>query len=292
MIEIYEPHLGLDTIALYGDLTEDFVEMRSILAERLLKTDPVNTGKWQQLDISASSAHDTYELLNVSMQLPIPELVNDLQWAVPADQPWAEDHFWERVGGAPVNPGDTHQYWPYHGASESIHLHNAIYDHNYMERFWPKNAGMRNLTHGQPGRAMGWSRLNDRPMGYRFPIGDLLDVIQLLVLEPGTRQAYLPVWFPEDTGSTEKQRVPCTIGYHFIIRDGRLHVQYNLRSCEIYRHFTNDVYLAMRLGQWVRDQFNYRELHGLQDLQPGLLTFHAVSFHGFRGDTEKIEGLR
>ena len=143
-----------------------------------------------------------------------------LEQAVPADLPWAEDHFQERVSGQPMNPGKAHAYWPYHGRSAALHQRDdeQRYDHNYMERFWPKEAGDRERGEGWrlkagPGRGM-------TPYGYRFPIGDLTDVVHLLKREPTTRQAFLPVWFPEDTGSTEGQRVPCTLGYHFIIRNG------------------------------------------------------------------------
>jgi len=251
----------------------DFLDLRSALAKRLLQTTPVNYGKWQQLDISKSSVHATYELLNVSVWYEMPKWGHSAVAAIEPDLPWAENHFKERVGGKAINPGVEHANWPYHAGKVELHQHGGKYDHNYMERFWPTDIDVsdQNAEYFDP-----------LFKGYRFPVGDLADVVAQLRNDPGTRQAYLPIFFPEDTGATQGQRVPCTLGYHFIIRDGKLHVQYNMRSCEIYRHFTNDVYMAVRLAQWVCSELD-------QSIVPGQLTLNIVSFHGFVGDRSQIE---
>jgi thymidylate synthase len=76
-------------------------------------------------------------------------------------------------------------------------------------------------------------------------------VIDLLRDRPTTRQAFIPIWFPEDTGAHHGERVPCTLGYHLMARDGRLKIVYYMRSCDFLRHFRDDVYMAGRLCQWV-----------------------------------------
>lgn len=261
----------------------EFVEARSVIARELLASDIIHPTKWQQLDVSGSPMHQTHEIQNLDIWFE--DVPADNPWVgdiVPADQPWAEDHFQERVGGQPVNPGGTHHYWPYHGASLQLHLRDngKLYDHNYMERFWPKHAGSGWRQGAELNQQTGV--LEDIALGYRFPIGDLQDVVQQLIKEPTTRQAYLPVWFPEDTGALYSQRVPCTLGYHFLYRNGKLSMNYYLRSCEVYRHFTNDVYLAARLLQWVA-------WHARMDT--GDLHLHIASFHGFVGDVDKIKGF-
>lgn len=259
---------------------KDFDDARAYLADRLLQTTPTNQGKWQALDVSNSSLHDTYELLNATLWYQMPATVPGAQEHIDPDLPWSEDHFQERVGRKAINPGVEHQNWPYHAGKVELHQHGGKYDHNYMERFWPTDL----MFEGSP-----YNTLADHLFsGYRFNVGDLDDVVTQLASEPGTRQAYLPIWFPEDTGATQGQRVPCSLGYHFIIREGVLHLQYNLRSCEIYRHFTNDVYMAVRLAQWVVEQLAMtHDVH----VTLGQLTMHIVSLHGFVGDKEKIEGL-
>lgn len=259
---------------------KDFLDARAYLADRLLSTTPKNHGKWQTLDVSQSSAHDTYELLNTTIWYQMPNTVGKLQYYLEPDLPWAEKHFQERVAGEPVNPGVEHANWPYHANGADLHVKGGKYDHNYMERFWPTLLEHENMP-------IGMEPLGFR--GYRFPVGDLDDVVTQLAAELGTRQAYLPIFFPEDTGATQGQRVPCTLGYHFIVRDNTLHMQYNLRSCEIYRHFTNDVYMAVRLSQWVMEQLE--QVHGILLEGLGQLTMHIVSLHGFVGDTKQIEGI-
>lgn len=258
---------------------DQFGELRRAMAKRLLQTEPLNYGKWQQLDISQSDAHRTYEMLNTTIWYQMPQNRKSAAWCIEPDLPWSENHFQERVGGQAINPGVEHANWPYHANGAALHLKNGKYDHNYMERFWPKDISMHPVLpnlHGYNVPAQ-WN-------GYRFPTGDLNDVVQQLRADTGTRQAYLPIFFPEDTGATKGQRVPCTLGYHFIVREGRLHVQYNMRSCEIYRHFTNDVYMAVRLAEWVRDRVN-------PELELGQLTMNIVSLHGFVGDTTEIEKM-
>lgn len=247
----------------------DFKDIRSKLAERLLKTTPENHGKWQQLDVSGSDLHKTYELLNTTIWYDMPRSIHKLRHYVDPDLPWAEAHFQERIGGRAINPGVEHKNWPYHAGQVKLHQNGGKYDHNYMERFWPTDIKVG----GTP-----WE-------GYRFAVGDLGDVIKQLKVDPGTRQAYLPIFFPEDTGATEGQRVPCTLGYHFIVRDGLLHMTYNMRSCEIYRHFTNDVYMAIRLAEYVA----YNAFGN--DVQIGQLTMNIVSLHGFVGDTDNIRNF-
>jgi len=267
----------------------NFRRLHADVAGALLDQEPFNAGKWQAVDVSESQAHDTYELLNTSIWLDMPEDQHHTEVMIEPDMPWSEGHFQERVAGEPVNPGDWHHRWPYHGNSEALHQRDdrKRYDHNYMERFWASKLraeGGNNQLIDHSGQPF---------TGYRFAVGDLQDVVDLLKREPLTRQAFLPVWFPEDTGATAGQRVPCTLGYHFIIREGKLNVVYYLRSCEIYRHFKNDVYMAMRLGQWVRDQLEgpYDHENPPEPLEMGTLTMHITSLHGFVGDTRHIEDI-
>lgn len=253
-----------------------FKALRKNLAKKLLETEPFNPGKWQQLDTSGSDAHRTHELLNVSVWYPMPNSQDDLVEFVDPDMPWAEGHFLERVAGRAVNPGDWHDKWPYHAGRVNLHQNGGKYDHNYMERFWPTD-----LTFD--GAVIGKGISGEPFTGYRFDVGDLNDVIDQLRKDRGTRQAYLPIFFPEDTGAKAGQRVPCTLGYHFIIRDGQLHMTYLMRSCEIYRHFTNDVYMAIRLAEYVAAWVD------MANLKLGQLTMQITSLHGFVGDTDKIE---
>lgn len=263
-------------------------QYRSLIWQ-LLGSQPVHIGEWQSKDVSNSALHATYELLNTTLDYAIPDNIPDLQDQVKPNLPWAENHFRERTGGEPLNPGVEYQNWPWYKGNVEEHKGTGVFSHTYMERFWPKRANPDETMIFQSGRP---AEVN---VGIRFAYGDLQDVVDLLIKSPLTRQAYLPVWFPEDTGAVHGERVPCSLGYHFMMRDGRLHCWYSMRSCDILRHFLDDVYLAARLVQWVCKQYNGREVgfNSEEDylIKPGNLHMTISSLHAFLGDKWKLEQI-
>lgn len=270
-----------------------------LLASELLEQEPMHTGEWQSMDTSASTRHATYELMNFVLDRRVPESIAELQTAISPSTPWAENHFRERVGGEPLNPGEEYKNWPWYKGNVETHKPNGQFSHTYMERFWPKLANPDETMVFRSGRP---AEMN---VGIRFAYGDLQDVVWLLIKSPLTRQAYLPVWFPEDTGAVHGQRVPCSLGYHFMIRDGFLNCWYTMRSCDLIRHFRDDVYLAARLMQWMCKQYNGREfgddtplkigeeapVKGASLLKPGNLHMTVSSLHAFTGDQSTLERM-
>jgi thymidylate synthase len=77
------------------------------------------------------------------------------------------------------------------------------------------------------------------------------------------------------------ERVPCSLGYHFLIRRGKLSCRYFIRSCDFVRHFNDDVYMTARLMQWVADQ--------LPGVECGKLLVWVGSLHCMKGDEAKIK---
>ncbi|WNN96145.1 thymidylate synthase [Gordonia phage Nodigi] len=266
----------------------DPIEAKQALVELLLtRVDPITRRSWQ----STSAPSPVRELSNVVLEFNVPGAAGF--WAnrcypypvhESPDLRWAEEHHLERVGGEPLNPAPSYERWPWHSESqrerfkaETVEKRSADgahvryvpvapaapFDHTYPERMWPKYARQQVQR------------------GIRFAYGDLLSVVHLLHKDPDTRQAYLPIWFPEDTGSEHGQRVPCTLGYHFIRNGDKLDVNYFIRSCDITRHFTNDVYMTGRLLQFVVER-----LHQLddQEVMVGTLTMFASNLHMFTAD--------
>ena len=236
----------------------------------------VPAGRWQSQDVSDKPEMTPKELAHVSFDMKIPEHVEELQQLVKPNLPWAEDHFLERVSGEPLNPAPSEAWWPFAVRGNEQHKMTERYAHTYPERIWPRFANV------------GETRPNGREVfvphnGVRFEYGDLNDVVALLQKDPTTRQAYLPIWFPEDTGVHHGERVPCTLGYHFQMRMGRLDIVYYMRSCDFVRHFQDDVYMAARLCQWVAER--------LDAVFPGTLVMHIASLHIFRGDLPRLQRI-
>ena len=239
---------------------------------------PADTKTWQGLDISNRPEMTPLELMYVTLEVPMMEPRGVLQDVVKPNLPWADAHFDERVSGIPHNPPPSHLFWPHATRNNEAFVdEQAKFSHTYPERFWPKEA---RVTWGETAGGL----TQPFPMrGIRYEYGDLGDVVDLLDRDPYTRQGYLPVFFPEDTGAHHGERVPCTLGYQFFIREGKLDVIYYIRSCDFMRHFRDDVYLAIRLGQWVMEQLKHRN-EKLQWLHSGRLIMHIGSFHVFAGD--------
>lgn len=262
--------------------THSFNTNLSILAEELKQSTPLAATRWQ----SVAAPKPMLEILNVTLKYHVgEENLGFHQSVIKPNLPWADRHFLEeRVSGDPINPGQTWRIWPY-SASANTHRREGEtdpqFDHSYAERYWPKHAGLTADGTLEPGNYL-------THYGIRFPHGDLDDLVTILAAEPTTRQAYLPVWFPEDLGAALLQkRVPCSLGYHFICRDQRLHCVYYLRSCDFVRHFRDDVYLTVRLLLWVLEQCRLASPeNGWDDVQPGTLTIHITSLHCF--ETDKV----
>lgn len=238
------------------------------VADQLTKQPPEDTRHWQSQEVADNPMMRMHELLNWDLAMNFTLDVEQLQMMVSPNLPWAEDHFLERVSGEPLNPPPSEAWWPFAQQGNAGHKSEGEkFSHTYPERMWPKEAGGVPHTSDWQGH-----------FGIRFHYGDLGDVVEHLRKMPMSRQAFLPIWFPEDTGAVHGKRVPCSLGYHFQIRDHSIFVTYYIRSCDLIRHFRDDVYMAARLGQWVA-----RQLPELM-IGRGQLNMYMANLHCFHGD--------
>lgn len=218
----------------------------------------------------------THELMHLTETIQVDLEMSAWQEVVKPNLPWAEDHFRERVSGVPLNPAPSEEWWPFARNGNREHKADNVFSHTYPERFWPKRAsatGSHDPLLGIPN----W--------GIRYGYGDLDDLIEVLKANVNTRQAYLPIWFPEDLyAAREGFRVPCSMGYHFIrdVAKDRLDCVYTMRSCDIVRFYRDDLYMAGRLLQWVGQKV---------DLRIGRLVVHIDNLHCFPGDRPYLEQL-
>lgn len=175
-------------------------------------------------------------------------------------QPWADAEFeervydpWERnVDGNEVlipefvNPGKA---WELRKEVWTEFMHDGKMAYTYNERFWN----------------------NDQ----------LRLIIDRLKEDHDSRQLWLSVWDPcvdpDNLGGVS--RVPCSLGYNFQFRDGKLNIHYVMRSCDFSTHFRNDVYLAIRLLEYVAKEAG---------LEVGNFTHSIFSLHVYKKDIEKV----
>jgi len=257
-----------------------FAAMLDRMATRMrTESQDVHTESWQGIDISKRPEARMKEILGVYFEVPM-DVCNDidglqsLREHINPNLPWANDHFEERVCGYPMNPGETWKRWPWAQSAGNFLDKKGRFEVNYMERFWA--AGVFEDTPNE-------GDVTTRLTGIRGrQYGDLGTIVNLLIKEPHTRQAYLPIYFPEDTGAGG--RVPCSLGYHWIMRNGYLNVHYPIRSCDFYRHFRDDVYLAVRLTMWLLNRLVQERSNPWSQVRFGLFSMWIGSMHIFIND--------
>lgn len=283
---------------MYLNFAEALKRSRQALLETGVK---VHSRFWQGMDVSAKPEAMMYEVLNwsfsvVATDYDLPKLREHLK----PNLPWADLHFeQERVGYQPLNPGETWKIWPWGNSADKHRTAGEQFNHTYAERFWPKYAGQTpggklkeippEIPPSHEGEA-GPIRYYQPRRGIRYEYADLNDVIRMLLEDPYTRQAYIPIWFPEDGSHTDRK--PCTLGYHVIRRGENIHMVYYIRSCDIVRHFQDDVYLAVRLLMWILFELQARDPANWSKVKLGLFTMHITSLHCFVNDRRLLENAR
>lgn len=259
----------------------------SIAGRKLMATGQVSNSKFWQ---GTENLNPLFQAIKVYLgPAMMPESTQELINLTKPNQPWADAHFDERVGGIPLNPGESYKLWPFYGSDEKMRNEGQQFSHTYMERIWPRGAGVYTddaMKH-IPSGPRNYVHDEHQNMGIRYLFGDLNDLIELLVKDPETRQAYLPIWYPEDTGAVHGGRVPCTLGYLFQIVNGYLHMTYYIRSCDYVRHFRDDIYLAVRLCQFILLSLKLKDSKFSQ-VRPGLFDAHIGSLHCFNIEVNKI----
>jgi hypothetical protein len=226
------------------------------------------------------------EVLESSFRAPMSSNPDHLVRDLRPNLPWADLHFEERVGRRPTNPGDTYHLWPFYpkgtARDEQIRKDERGFTHTYQERIWPKKAIPTEADRELYGDDLICMK------GIRYHYGDLDDVVRLLRRDPLTRQAFLPIWFPEDTGAVHGGRVPCTLGYWFVQREGYLHCTYYIRAVDYFRHLRDDIYLAARLNHWVLDQLVNEGSERWANVKVGFLNMHIGSLHCWAQERELL----
>lgn len=155
-------------------------------------------------------------------------------------------------------------------------------DEEFLERIYP-------YTNGNPGKAYllrpdVWVPLLNKAGKFDYTYGQRMAghlnmIIQELIIHPESRQLYLSIWEPLDVYNLGKLRVPCSLGYLFQKRNGKLNVTYYMRSCDIMTHYENDLYLCLKLTHYIAS---------MTGLEVGTFTHSVASFHAYKKDLEGV----
>ena len=117
----------------------------------------------------------------------------------------------------------------------------------------------------------------------RASYNQLENAIKALVEDEHSRRAMVMIFTPEDTLHSVgvATRIPCSVSYQFLIRNGMLHCVYYIRSNDYFKHFAIDIALTAMMMDWMA----YRlRAEAYPDLQLGHLHYFAGSLHAYHED--------
>lgn len=166
---------------------------------------------------------------------------------------WVQTEALERTSKHPVsnsrNPGDAWQLYP---DLWKEFIHDGHFSYTYMER-WREQ---------------------------------LPYVIDELERHPTSRQVMITMYDRHQDmmhwgGS---MRVPCSMTYNFLIREGKLIMCYTQRSCDFYQFFQADMFCSIWLMKHVVEELNRRGVA----VHVGKFTHFISSLHAFKKDLKEI----
>lgn len=232
---------------IFSNFNEAFSEIKRDLAEMGIE---VHTKTMQNKYIEKNEEYSTKELQFYSYTILNPWDDMDTLGDQLPNKAWAVAEWYERKSGIllePINPGEAYKLR--NDVWKEFLNKNGKFDYTYSERF----------AHNQ----------------------QVKKVIEALKRDPLSRQAYISVWDVYDTDylGTAVSRVPCSLGYLLQYRQGKLNMEYSMRSCDFGTHFKNDIFEALMLQAYIGEQTG---------LELGNFIHHIASFHIYKKDIKNV----
>ncbi|GHJ35419.1 thymidylate synthase [Streptomyces sp. TS71-3] len=112
-------------------------------------------------------------------------------------------------------------------------------------------------------------------------IDQLRRVVDILRADPDSRRAIVQVFDPARDAAGHSD-VPCTLGFRFHLRHGRLHMSTTMRSQDVWVGMPYDLFCFTTIHELVA---------GWLDVRPGMYRHHVDSFHIYESDIERAEEL-
>lgn len=195
----------------------------------------------QDKHIADNPDYATKELQNYSYT--VLDAANHLNELSPT-QPWADAEFEERVSGLNLNPGEA---WKKRPEVWEEFLHNGKFSYTYPQRMY-------------------------------YQLGHIINELRT---HPDSRQLWMSIWNPflDVFKLGGHDRVPCSLGYLFQLRRGKLNMTYFMRSCDYATHMHNDIYLAVMLMRYVAQATGN---------EPGDFTHFIGSLHVYAKDVKGV----
>jgi thymidylate synthase len=228
---------------IYKDFPEAQNEIKRDLAELGVSVHPETM---QDIYVADNPQFETKELSNYIYQVIKPDYTE----IEGVHDNWVKQEWEDRLVGD-LNPGRSWKLrkdiWEQFLKKPSPTYHTGRFSYTYSER-----------------------------MGGRY----IQSIIDEIMTHPTSRQLYLPVWDRQtDWRRRGELRVPCSLGYWFVVRTGDVHLTYMMRSCDIATHYPNDIALATILQHYIAQK---------TELGVGTFTHFIGSLHVYAKDVADV----
>ena len=224
---------------------EDF-----IAADKEIKREVSHNGvvysseTYQDKDVRGDDDFLTKELMGYTFMVRNPDIEAYTAYKG-LNKEWIEADFAERIGGGLDNPGEAwklrREMW------EPFLEKDGKFSYSYPERI------------GEQPRA----------------------VIELLKKNPTSRHGFITIYDPsiDNARRDGTRRVPCSMWYYALIREGELTLIYNIRSNDYNGHFPYDLVLARMMQE---------HLAAGVGVPVGYFIYQGGSLHCFKKDDSEI----
>lgn len=107
--------------------------------------------------------------------------------------------------------------------------------------------------------------------------GQVKSTLERLRIDPESRQGIIAIYNPSIDAPRRggEMRIPCSMYYQLMIREGKIDLIYTMRSCDFLTHFAADIYMATRIMDYAS---------GVLDKPIGKFVFFTGSLHAYHKD--------
>lgn len=215
---------------------------------------------YQDKDVKGDEGFYTKELIGYTFKVSDPtirhqEMIDFMYRNDPEEgervRKFIDQEVADRTSGVPMNPGNSVQ--------------NRM---NVWEQFLEEN-GKFSYQYAE--------RINDQDL----EVNQIQRVINELSESPDSRQGIVQIFnYTKDHKRIGgKRRIPCSMHYQFLVRNGKLHACYVMRSNDLYGHFAVDIIVAARLQMYIAEKLG---------IGVGSFTYFSGSLHAYQKDFSEL----
>jgi thymidylate synthase len=221
---------------IFKNCTEMLSEVHRDLFEMGVKVTPKTM---QDKTIAGESDYATLEVSGYSFAILGTKDLDKMIEIRGLNLDWCYADLKERLSEDKINPGEAYklrQEW-------AEFVHNGEFAYTYNERI-------------------------------RYQLKQTIDVLKF---DKDSRQAVLTIYEgTKDSGNRSGlKRVPCSMYYQFLVREGKLDCIYSMRSSDFMTHFPYDIWMAAKLRDHIAEQI---------EVPVGKLIFFSGSLHAYQKD--------